>query len=292
MTKKQTTLSDRELRQALASLREDVAAPADFRAKLMQRLQREGIVAADARVGAAQPTLARRLAAFFTPARLGLAASAALALVLVLRFTAPPPAPLAVNGPLPAVEPAKNMVPAPQGALLASERVKKNAGLAQGPKSENLPEAFLGEEQSRKLPAAAPAMVGDEAAASSQGAMTGSVADVVAKPTIVVVHPTPTAVTKALDGNSELRGNVVRASQGEAAVLLYRVKEPGHVHVEIFSRLGESVAVLRDADEGPGVYDLRWGGGADKGGMAATGIYVLLLQAPGYQVQHKLMLVK
>jgi hypothetical protein len=31
MTKKQTPLSDRELRKTLASLREDVAAPADFR---------------------------------------------------------------------------------------------------------------------------------------------------------------------------------------------------------------------------------------------------------------------
>ena len=49
MTKKQPhSISDKELSQALASLREDVAAPADFRAKLMLRLQREGLVKGEA----------------------------------------------------------------------------------------------------------------------------------------------------------------------------------------------------------------------------------------------------
>lgn len=282
MTKKQPPLSDRQLRQTLASLREDVAAPADFRAKLMQRLQAEGIVAADARVAAPEASLAQRLAAFFTPVRLGFAATAALALVFVLRLSTPTPtqAPVATEGALPVVEPAAHMVPAPKSAqVIASKKVKKSVEVAQGPKGESLPEAFLGEKQSQDASAA----VGDQGA---------TVAEVIAKPTVVVVHPTETPMTHALQGNSELRGNVVRASQGDAAVLVYRLEKAGHVHVEIFNRLGQSVAVLRDTDQSAGQYDLRWSGGADKGGMAASGIYILQLAAPGYQVQHKLLLVK
>lgn len=291
MTKKQTPLSDRELRQALAGLREDVAAPADFRAKLMQRLQAEGIVAADARVVAPKATLAQRLAAFFTPARVGFAASAALALVFVLRITST--APVAEPGLRGREEGATERAGTSGQALVASKgrsvaskseqvaakKEKKSVEVAQGPKGESLPEAFLGDEHSVDASAA----VGDQSAA---------VAEVIAKPTVVVVHPTATPMTQGLKGNSELRGNVVRASQGEAAVLVYRLEKAGHVHVEIFNRLGQSVAVLRDAEQGPGQYDLRWAGGSDQGGMAASGIYVLQLAAPGYQVQHKLLLVK
>jgi hypothetical protein len=181
-----------------------------------------------------------------------------------------------------------------------------------GPVKETLPEALLDESP---VPQAEAAVGSEQAAASvtsshvsappaqasaasmpSSGAGAPvhgaglSAAD--AKPTVVVVEPTATPVVKPLEGNSELRGNVIRASQGQAALLLYRVLKSGHVHVEIFDRLGRSITVLRDSDQSPGLYDLRWGGQVDNGFMAASGIYVLQLVTPDYRAQHKLLLVK
>lgn len=286
MTLKKKTrqnISDRELSRVLAGLRENVAAPADFRAKLMQRLEREGVLASAPTAPVSAPGAWARLAAFFTPVRLGLAASAALALVLALRFT---PAPEAV-APVPAAAVATS--PAVVQAPVAAPRAKpasRGAILAGAPKAPATLEAYLGEPQTQAMPEA----VGDQAAAAP--GTTVQVSDVDPKPTVVVVEPSPTPMTQPLDGNSELRGNVVRASQGEAAVLIYRVLKAGRVHIELYDRLGRSVAVLRDAEQGPGVYDLRWAGGSDNGGLAASGIYVIQLQAPGYQVQHKLLLVK
>jgi len=284
MTLKKKTrqnISDRELSRVLADLREDVAAPADFRAKLMQRLEREGVLASTPTVPASAPGAWARLAAFFTPVRLGLAASAALALVLALRFT---PATVAPN----ADEAAAFVAPASKAPVTAlpGKKASKGAVLARAPKAASAPEAYLGEPQTQTMPEA----VGDQAAAAPETAV--QVSDVDPKPTVVIVEPSPTPMTQPLDGNSELRGNVVRASQGEAAVLIYRVLKAGRVHIELYDRLGRSVAVLRDAEQGPGVYDLRWAGGSDSGGLTASGIYVIQLQAPGYQVQHKLMLVK
>lgn len=290
--KKTPSISDRELRQTLASLREDVAAPADFRAKLMQRLQREGIVPAPAQPKAVEPSLGARLAAFFTPARLGLAASAALALIVVLRFLPsaglePKVAPQPLASASAAANAAAPKAHAHAHAVVASKPVKKNSQLASAQRST---ETFVGEEQSQTMPETA--SVGDQGAAAPSTGLQAASVPVDPKPTYVIIDPTPTPMTQPLDGNSQLRGNVVRASQGEAAVLVYRVTKPGHVHVELFDRLGHSVAVLRDTEQGPGVYDLRWAGGADRGGLAASGIYVMQVQAPGYQVQHKLLLVK
>jgi hypothetical protein len=316
---KPSKLSDAQLREALAGLREEVAAPPDFRAKLMQRLQREGLVQGQALPAAEAPSLWRRLSALLTPQRLGLATSAALALFVIARFLPrPAQAPQALDAAVPTA--AAAALPAP--AKPAAQAHRKPAGAeavpeaelaSAGPVKETLPEALLDETAVPQPEAAVGASSPDAPLSSSQfsasapqaGAAAvpstgagapvpggGGVSSASAKPTVVVIEPTATPVIKALQGNSELRGNVIRASQGEAAVLLYRVLIAGHVRAEIFDRLGHAVALLKDADQGAGTYDLRWNGQGDNGHMAATGIYVLQLTAPGYQAQHKLALVK
>jgi hypothetical protein len=74
-------LSDRRLRALLKGLREDVAAPADFRQGVLRRLQAEGLLAAPP---APAPLSWRdRWAAWPAPARLGLGLGAAMALAVV-----------------------------------------------------------------------------------------------------------------------------------------------------------------------------------------------------------------
>jgi hypothetical protein len=315
--KKTPSISDKQLRQVLASLREEVAAPPDFRAKLMQRLQREGLVQAAPSALPTEGGLLARLQAWMTPVRLGLAATAALALVLTLRFMPRAEAPASVGaaaaeGTQVALKPAPVMA---QAKPMHQQMLAPVVEVAEGPKttSSPMPDAILDETQQVEQGA-----VGDEAAAapvtssqvsvasadsSSSAPSTGagvpvpaagsvSIASLDPKPTVIVVEPSPTAVINPLQGNSQLRGNVIRASQGDAAVLLYHVFKAGRVHAEIFDRLGHSIAVLKDAEQSPGVYELKWGGQSDTGIMAPSGILVLDLSAPGYHVQHKLLLVK
>jgi hypothetical protein len=310
-------ISDKQLKAALQSLREDVAAPADFRAKLMLRLEREGIVQAAAKAAAAP---SRRWWQAFTPQRLALAASCALLLLVVTRFVPQPSAP-ALQG---AAAPVVAALPVPavaRPAAAAPARVKAAAPAKDAPEelaAVGPVQESQGETQVEGSPAQQGALaVGSESAAAPQSSNRvsappqgqvsaagipatgagaplpgGGVSAADAKPTIVVIEPTATPMVKPLEGSSELRGNVIRAALGQSAVLIYRVPQSGHVHVEVFDRLGQSIAVLRDTDQSAGQYELHWGGQADSGSMAASGIYVMQLITPSYRTQHKLALVK
>jgi hypothetical protein len=290
--KKQTrrsAISDRELSQQLAGLREDVAAPVEFRAQLMQRLRSEGLIAGQPAAAPAEAGFWTRVAAALTPARLGLAATGALALALILRSlptTTPQAQPEAAglaSVAVPAQAEAAVVAKAPKAkpARQAPVEVAKA-----DPKAEGLPEAFIGDLQTLE---SVPAIGGSGAAASSSQVHSAALDP---KPTVIVVEPSPTAVATPMQGNSELRGNVIRASEGGHALLIYRVQKLGRVHIEVFDRLGRSMGVLRDTEQGPGEYEIRWTGGVDAGGMAPSGIYVVQLETPGYNAQHKLLLVK
>jgi hypothetical protein len=138
---------------------------------------------------------------------------------------------------------------------------------------------------------AAPALGAQDAAPATEGLQVSS-ANVVAKPTVIVVHPTPTPLAKALPGDSQVRNNVVRAARGEAALILFTVREAGRVRIDVHDRLGRLVAVLRDNELGAGEHSVRWSGAADEGFMAASGVYQVRIQAPGYEARHKVVLVK
>ena len=315
-------LSDRELSDMLKGMREDVAAPPAFRGRVLQRLAQEGLIAA-APAPVALPWGAR-VAAWVSLPRLGLLAGAACALALVLLPS--------TRTPQVAVAPVIDSAPAQAPAVVASAataRVRKlQPALAakdqtyQGePMVARAASVVIEKEDAPVSAESAPAQsetvaIGSAPAprtsqalglaaasasgsqAPSFGAASGAVGagqiTVAAtdKPTVIVIEPTPTPMVKALAGDSEVRNNVVRASRGESALVIFRLQSAGAVHIDIHDRLGRPVAVLKDASLQPGTYQLRWAGASDQGGMAASGIYELRIQAPGYETRHKLMLVK
>lgn len=108
-------------------------------------------------------------------------------------------------------------------------------------------------------------------------------------PTPSGAGPTP---TPGLGSNSQVRNNVILASRGQSAQILFKVAQAGTVEVAIYSRLGVRVAVLQDGSMGPGQYSLYWNGQSEFGGMAASGIYAVLIRTPTYTDLDKVMLVK
>jgi hypothetical protein len=278
--KRPDRFSDRELSRLLQGLREDVAAPADFRARVMQRLQAEGLVAAPAR--AASPAWRERVAAFFTPAKLGLSLSGAAALVLAyIALNAP-----AVKAPeAPAPQVASVPAAAPH-AVIAKVPRKAPVAVAAAP-VERAPEQSV--ELQGQAPAPAAQGRADESAPVS--ALSVNAASVEPKPTVVVVTPVVPA-GKPRTAESEVRNNVVHASRQEAALILFNLQESGRVRVVVYDRLGREVAVLCDEERPAGFNDLRWSGAADAGGMAASGIYEVRITAPSLQARHKILLAK
>jgi hypothetical protein len=310
-------VTDKQLSAALAGLRTDVAAPADFRAKLLLRLQQEGLV--KDRPAPARASLWQRLG--LTLPRLAAGVSMALVLVVVVKMVAKP----GLRGPVKvdaSVQPGTSdqaLVASKGGGKVPAEAANEGgeqtlAMASPKPKAETMPDALLdktgasqelgpvGGAEAAAVNSSSSVVAAPAAAAGGSIPSTGagvpipagsvSSASLAPKPTIVVVTPVPTAVTNPLLANSQLRGNEIRASQGQFCVFLYKVLKTGHVHVEIFDRLGRSIAVLKDGDQDAGQYELHWGGQNDQGSMAASGIYVLRLTTPDYNAQHKLLLVK
>jgi hypothetical protein len=277
MQKKRTpSLTDQRLRQLLKQLREEPAAPQDFRDKVMQRLQQEGVLAAPP--APAQPSFGERLAAFWRPAGFGLAAAGAMALLLLLRIpSAPmvvassPAAPAAAAVKAPAAVAARHRAPA-FAAAPAPAAAEPEHGFVAAPQTFNAAPA---------LGAAAPAPVAvDQVHAASTN-----------------VTPSPTTVSK--DPNyqlsSQVWNNVIHASRGEAAEVRFTFKTSGPVRIDIIDRTGRVVAVLQDGVLASGIYtaqEFTWRGAADAGGLAPSGIYQLRIRTPDYREAHKLMLVK
>jgi hypothetical protein len=280
-------ISDRELDSLLQGLREDVAAPADFRARVMQRLQAEGLVAAPAR-----PGWRERLSTWFTPARLGLSLSGAAALAVAYLFFHPVPqtAPAAAPGPRGPVEAA----PATSAQAFVAPREKAVAKLPKRPTQAApvaAPVAAPLPEQQEELAAQSSVPVAQGRAVAPTPASTVSISSVDPKPTVVVLTP-EVPLGKPRTADSEVRNNVIHAARHESAFILFNLQEAGPVRVVVYDRLGRTVAVLYDGDLSAGPQDLRWSGAADAGGMAASGIYQVRISAPGLQARHNILLAK
>jgi hypothetical protein len=110
-------------------------------------------------------------------------------------------------------------------------------------------------------------------------------------------HPTPvpTLVPTSsinLPGHSQVRNNVARISRGQTVQILFKLEAEGHVKVEVFSRLGQRVAVLADKTYSAGLQDLRWDGRDNSGVDQASGVYQVRIQGPGWQELHKVIIVR
>lgn len=284
--KRSGILSDHELQTLLKGLRQDVAAPADFRARVLARLVEEGLLSAVPR-----PAAPGRLRVWFSPLRLGLGLSAAAALLWVFnalperRFErrVAPAAPSVAVPTAPASTPAPRRPSAPPVLAGARKSISHPT-----PATVAEPVVSAGSVELGSAP------VASALGSVSQPAVPGgvSVSEIHPKPTVIVIEPTPTPLERPLRERSEVRNNVVRVSRGQAALIFFTVETAGRVRVEIHDRLGRRVAALSDRDFDAGDYSLSWAGAADQGGMAASGVYQVSIQTPTYVARHKLVLVK
>lgn len=293
-TRRNPSMSDRRLRALLKQLRENPAAPQDFRARVLDRLADDGLLPSRA---AAKPDWRQRVSGWLRPLPMGLAAACSLALIVLLR---PAPAPLALAQPqASAVQTAAR--PAASGVRSAvAQRLKKQGPAAGEALPQTRPAQVAAPEVAVQQPlqVQAPEAVG--AAAQPKTMAVVQVAGVTA-----TVGPQPRDAGKLLPTlGSEVRNNVVRVSQGQPADVHFSFSTTGHVRVDILDRLGRLVAVLYDGTLASGEYDgglvssanpcvwCLWNNMTVNGATAASGIYLVRIQTPDYVHIHKLMLIK
>ncbi len=312
-------ISDQELSRLLASLKEEVAAPPDFRAKILARLQP---LASEA---AAKPR--RRVFEFFTrrPLLVGSIASALMALgawQAYVSLSKNPSAQAPQAQPAPELASSSSSVQAPQKirdipqakpqiarsrpvapvAVLAEEKIVAPSAPAKEADAK-VAVAVPAAQAPKTVPAlaAAPKAQVPDAAASSQlpfgsngmaASSAGALGAAAATPIVVLLKPSATPLINPLRGNSEVRRNKFRASQGEYASILFDLKTAGEVRVEIFDRLGRRVVVLQDSTLGPGLHEVRWSGHDESGQLCPTGIYLARIKTAQFDERHKIVFVR
>jgi hypothetical protein len=298
--KPKKTYSQRQLRADLAALREDVAAPRDFRAKLLAQLS--GQAAPKAGAGfwqglwdfVSRPSLASAVvAAFF----LGFGLWAAFVHQAVQLE------PVALSIPAAGVGPSK--APSQLARAKAPQKspqtlVARAASLPAAPQVQAFEHQQVGGQGPAQGQGAAEA-VSSQSQLKFSGVPAGSLAapspaavamDFGAKPTVIVVLPTVTPMANALQGNSQVRRNKFLASRGEYADILFQLKDQGHVRIECYDRNGRLVGVLDDSDHPAGTFEVRWYGFDGQGQMSPTGIYLVRVIGPGYDERHKVVLIR
>ena len=105
---------------------------------------------------------------------------------------------------------------------------------------------------------------------------------------------TPAAKAQALIGlpeKTQLQPNAPNPFNSET-VLSYFLLEPGPARLEVFSMIGQRVAVLRQGHQQAGYHRLRWNGRDDAGRPLASGIYLYRLVTDEGILTRKLVLLR
>ncbi len=77
-----------------------------------------------------------------------------------------------------------------------------------------------------------------------------------------------------------------------ATTIEYRLGKAAHVRLEIYSVLGQPIAILADARQQPGIYRLRWDGRDRHGAPVSSGIYFYKLSSGDFTDVKKMILIQ
>jgi hypothetical protein len=112
--------------------------------------------------------------------------------------------------------------------------------------------------------------------------------------------PTPTA-TPAITATPvppqksvKILGSQINPELGEQATIKWTQPQSGQVSITIYTLNGDKVISLVDHQNyGAGQYnEVKWNGKNEDGQTVGSGIYIVLLQAPGYQDVQKIAVIK
>ncbi len=93
-------------------------------------------------------------------------------------------------------------------------------------------------------------------------------------------------------GGVTILNNVINPNNGDKAVLMYDVPNPGVVTAQIFTLNGNLVRILQRGRQAAGTYQYVWDGRNNAGNIVARGIYFVRVVGPDTDEIRKIMVVK
>jgi hypothetical protein len=106
--------------------------------------------------------------------------------------------------------------------------------------------------------------------------------------------PTPTSATIIPQNYFKIFHSQVNPVHGEQARIRWTQPQAGPVHITIYNLLGDKVAnPLEGQSFSAGEYhEIDWNGRTQKGVAAGSGVYIVLLESPGYSARGKIAVIK
>ena len=89
-----------------------------------------------------------------------------------------------------------------------------------------------------------------------------------------------------------IKHNRIDPSLGESMTVSVKVDGQEPTSVKIYSRIGKLVRVLVDKELAPGIHSFEWSGRDDRGTVLASGIYFIVIEAPGFKLREKAVILK
>jgi len=74
--------------------------------------------------------------------------------------------------------------------------------------------------------------------------------------------------------------------------IAFRLPEPGHVDLKVFSVNGRLVRTLASGDHTSGLHSVVWDGRDDEGREVSAGVYLYLLAGPGIEESRRMVLLR
>ncbi|WP_210411504.1 FlgD immunoglobulin-like domain containing protein [Oceanispirochaeta crateris] len=93
-------------------------------------------------------------------------------------------------------------------------------------------------------------------------------------------------------GGVTILNNVINPNNGDKAVLMYEVSNPGVVTAQIFTLNGNLVRILQRGRQAAGSYQYVWDGKNNGGNIVARGVYFVRVVGPDMDEIRKVMVVK
>ena len=93
-------------------------------------------------------------------------------------------------------------------------------------------------------------------------------------------------------GGVTILNNIINPLDGDEAVLMYDLEDPGIVTVQIFALNGNLVRILQRGRQAAGTYQYLWDGRNNGGNVVARGVYFIRVVGPETDEIRKVMVVK
>ena len=90
----------------------------------------------------------------------------------------------------------------------------------------------------------------------------------------------------------EVYNNIFNPTRGESVVIMYEIKEPCNVKIEVYNIFGEKIKTLVDEYKSQGIYKIQWDGKNENNETTSSNIYIVYIKTKNLEEKKKVCLIR